>query len=353
MLTLKVASQGDVQIHRRSVPFCVREDEYGNARANPGRLEGRNSSRRRHLLARIHEDGRFYAINPEAGFFGVAPGTGPTTNQNAVDTLRANCIFTNVALSDDGDVWWEGLTEFAASSPHRLEGSRLDAGEPQPAAHPNARFTAPADQCPSIAKEWDAPLGVPISAILMGGRRASVVPLVVESFNWQHGVFMASNLSSEGTAAAENTVGEMRRDPFAMAPFCGYNFADYFHHWLEVGARARPENLPRIYMVNWFRKDEGGRFVWPGFGENIRVLKWIFERLDGRGRAVETAAGWVPTRSSLDLAGLTVGEAQLETILNVDDQGWREEVERLKQYYQQFGARLPGALWDEAARVLQ
>ena len=302
---------------------------------------------------RMQEDGRLYAINPEAGFFGVAPGTGPMTNRNAVETLQANCILTNVALTDDGDVWWEGLTD---SPPHHLidwTGKDWSPASPNPAAHPNARFTAPAKQCPSIAKEWDAPFGVPISAILMGGRRASVVPLVVESFNWQHGVFMASNLSSEATAAAENTVGEVRRDPFAMAPFCGYNFADYFHHWLGVGARARQENLPRIYIVNWFRKDKNGKFIWPGFGENIRVLKWIFERLDGSGTAVETVAGWAPTRDSLDLAGLSLEATRLEPILSVDAGDWREEVERLKDYYLEFGDRIPGALMDEASSALQ
>jgi len=300
---------------------------------------------------RFGDDGRLYAINPEAGFFGVAPGTGESTNKSAVDTLYANCIFTNVALTDDGDVWWEGLTDTPPAHLTDWKGRDWTPDSKEPAAHPNARFTAPASQCPTIAHEWEDPKGVPIDAILFGGRRATNVPLVTESFDWQQGVFLASNVASEGTAAAENKVGELRRDPFAMLPFCGYNMGDYFGHWLTTGAKADADKLPRIYYVNWFRKDANGKFVWPGFGENSRVLKWIVERLAGKAAANETAIGNVPTREALDLDGLDLTDDQIELLLTVDNEAWREEAEQIKPHYDRFGDHLPQPLWDELDKL--
>jgi phosphoenolpyruvate carboxykinase (GTP) len=296
---------------------------------------------------RFGDDGRLYAINPEAGFFGVAPGTGESTNKSAIDTLYANCIFTNVALTDDGDVWWEGLTDTPPAHLTDWKGRDWTPDSSEPAAHPNARFTAPASQCPTIASEWEDPKGVPISAILFGGRRATNVPLVTEAFDWQHGVFLASNVSSEGTAAAENKVGELRRDPFAMLPFCGYNMGDYFAHWLSLGDQADAEKLPRIYYVNWFRKDGNGKFVWPGFGENSRVLKWIVGRLGGTAEAQDTAIGRLPTRAALDLDGLDLTDEQIELLLSVDNQAWREEAGKIKPDYDNYADRLPKQLWDE------
>ena len=297
---------------------------------------------------RYGDDGRLYAINPEAGFFGVAPGTGLKTNANAIAALSRNTIFTNVALTADGDVWWEGLTE---TPPEGLTDWRGEAWSPAsgtPAAHPNARFTAPACQCPVIAPEWEDPTGVPISAILFGGRRASAVPLVTEAFDWAHGVFLAANVASEGTAAAETRVGELRRDPFAMLPFCGYNMGDYFGHWLKVGASAADQaKLPRIYAVNWFRKDAAGKFVWPGYGENARVLKWIVERLEGVAGADDTAIGRVPATGSLDLSGLTLSAAAEAMLRHVETDVWREEAALIPAFYERFGERLPKALWDE------
>ncbi len=295
---------------------------------------------------RFGDDGRLYAINPEAGFFGVAPGTGHATNQNAVEALHANTVFTNVALTPDGDVWWEGLTDTPPEGLIDWKGQAWTPGG-EPAAHPNARFAVPADQCPVIADEWDDPAGVPISAILFGGRRASAVPLVTEAFDWAHGVFLASNVASEGTAAAENKVGELRRDPFAMLPFCGYNMGDYFGHWLKVGAAADPAKLPRIYFVNWFRKGADGKFLWPGYGENSRVLKWIVQRLDGEAEAVDTPIGRLPTKDSLDLSGLNLTDAALTTLLSVDAEVWAEEASLIPDAYRKFGDRLPQELWAQ------
>jgi phosphoenolpyruvate carboxykinase (GTP) len=302
---------------------------------------------------RFGDDGRLHAINPEAGFFGVAPGTGEATNRNAIDTLHANCIFTNVALTDDGDVWWEGLTETPPAHLIDWKGNDWTPDSDAPAAHPNARFTAPASQCPTIAPEWEDPAGVPIDAILFGGRRASAVPLVTEAFDWEHGVFLASNVASEGTAAAENKVGELRRDPFAMLPFCGYNMGDYFGHWLSIGDSADASKLPRIYFVNWFRKDADGKFVWPGFGENSRVLKWISERLDGTADATTTPIGLVPTREALDTAGLDLSDDQLDVLLDVDVETWREEASLVKPHYERFGPHTPQRLWDQLAALEQ
>ncbi len=299
------------------------------------------------------EDGRLYAINPEYGFFGVAPGTGDSTNKNAIAALHSNCVFTNVALTDDGDVWWEGLTDVAPAHLTDWRGRDWTPETPGPAAHANSRFTAPASQCPIIAPEWEDPKGVPISAILFGGRRASAVPLVTEAFDWAHGVFLASNVASEGTAAAENQIGELRRDPFAMLPFCGYNMGDYFGHWLSMSGRTDPAKLPRIYFVNWFRKDSRGKFVWPGFGENSRVLKWIVERLEGRADAQDTPIGRLPTRASLDIEGLGLTEEQIEILLTVDPEIWKEEAALIPLDYHKFGDKLPAALWAEHEALLR
>ena len=289
-------------------------------------------------------DGRLYAINPEAGFFGVAPGTGYDTNANAMETLWGNSIFTNTALTSDGDVWWEGMSEDA---PARATDWRGNAWTPEvetPAAHPNARFTAPAEQCPSIAPEWQDPAGVPISAILFGGRRRTTVPLVTQAFNWDHGVFLGSIMASETTAAQQGSVGNLRFDPMAMLPFCGYNMGDYFAHWLTVGAATAAENLPQIFFVNWFRRDEDGRFLWPGYGENSRVLKWIFERVAGTADATETPIGFLPLIEDLDTKGLSVADADMNKLLSVDCDGWRAAVPQIRDHYAQFGDALPDEL---------
>ena len=291
------------------------------------------------------DDGRLYAINPEAGFFGVAPGTGEVTNPNALRTLDANCIYTNVARTDDGDVWWEGLSKPPA---HAIDwkGADWTPDADRPAAHPNARFTAPASQCPTIAPEWEDPKGVPISAILFGGRRATNVPLVTQARSWEHGVFLASIMSSEKTAAAAGKVGDVRFDPFAMLPFCGYNMADYFAHWLTIGERDGAE-LPGLFWVNWFRKGDDGSFLWPGFGENSRVLKWVLERIAGEGEAVETPIGHVPTVEALDTEGLDLDEGTLRELLAVDAESWRQEIPLIEAHYEKLGDRLPDALRDE------
>ncbi|MEU6780554.1 phosphoenolpyruvate carboxykinase (GTP) [Nonomuraea angiospora] len=298
---------------------------------------------------RFGDDGRLHAINPEAGFFGVAPGTGQVTNANAVRTLWGNSIFTNVALTDDGDVWWEGLTEEPPAHLTDWKGRSWTPGGDEPAAHPNARFTTPAAQCPTIAPEWQDPKGVPISAILFGGRRATAVPLVTESLSWEHGVFLGANVASEKTAAAEGKVGELRHDPFAMLPFCGYNMGDYFDHWLEIG-RRKGAKLPRIFYVNWFRKNAEGKFIWPGFGENSRVLKWIVDRLNGEAKAVPTAIGLLP--ADLDTEGLDLTEEDLRTLLSVDKEVWREEASLIPAHFDKFGSHLPKELWDEYNALL-
>ena len=296
---------------------------------------------------KIGDDGRLRAINPEAGFFGVAPGTSMITNPNAVLTLSANCIFTNTALTEGGDVWWEGLTTEPPKHCTDWRGNEWTPESPTPAAHPNSRFTAPAAQDPAIAPEWEDPAGVPISAILLGGRRGSVVPLVYEAFDWAHGVFLGSIMASETTAAATGAVGKLRRDPFAMVPFCGYNMADYWGHWLSFRDRMDEENMPRVFYVNWFRKGVDGRFLWPGFGENSRVLEWIFERCDGTAEAVQTPIGYLPADGAIDIDGLEISEDDMRELLHVDREAWRAEVSPIAEFFAEFEDRLPPALTDQ------
>jgi phosphoenolpyruvate carboxykinase (GTP) len=293
------------------------------------------------------DDGRLYAINPEAGFFGVAPGTSEETNPNAMATLRANSIFTNCALTDDGDIWWEGMSD---PPEHAIDwlGEDWTPEAESTAAHPNARFTTPADQCPSMSDDWEDPKGVPIDAFLFGGRRAGVVPLVTEAFDWEHGVFMGAIMGSEKTAAASGAVGELRFDPMAMLPFCGYHMADYFGHWLATGRREGAE-LPKIFMVNWFRKDGEGRYLWPGFGENSRVLAWVFERCDDQGGVEETPIGLVPSEDALDTSGLDLPGDAVAKLLSVDREEWRGQLPRLREHFAMFGEKLP----DELAKQLE
>ncbi|MFT7220382.1 MAG: phosphoenolpyruvate carboxykinase (GTP) [Candidatus Azotimanducaceae bacterium] len=297
------------------------------------------------------DDGQLYAINPEAGFFGVAPGTGMDSNPNAMESLTGNCIFTNVAETDNGDIWWEGMGDAPA---HLVDwrGNDWTPESPKPAAHPNARFTVAADQCPAIADEWEALEGVPISAILFGGRRASVVPLVNEARDWQQGTFFGSIIASEKTAAAAGTIGELRRDPMAMLPFCGYNMADYWGHWINTGKQPGV-NLPKIYYVNWFRKDDNGKFMWPGFGENSRVLKWVFERCEGTAEAVNTPIGNLPKIDALSLEGLDLSEEQVEELLRVEVDGWLAEIPLIEEYYDSYGDHVPHELREELAGLKQ
>ncbi len=297
------------------------------------------------------DDGRLYAINPEAGFFGVAPGTSELTNPNAMAAIESNTIFTNTALTDDGDVWWEGITEDPPEHLTDWHGDEWTPDSPEPAAHPNARFTVAADQAPSIAPEWEDPTGVPIDAFLFGGRRATVVPLVREAFDWSHGVFMGSTMSSEQTAAAFGTVGQLRFDPFAMLPFCGYDMAAYFQHWLDIGSKGEAGKLPRIFYVNWFRKDDDGAFIWPGFGENSRVLEWIFRRCNGEAEAQETPIGLVPAEGELNTEGLDLDAADLEELLRVDRDGLRAELPQVEEHLARFGDRLPAEIRSHFERL--
>jgi len=291
-------------------------------------------------------DGRLYAVNPEAGFFGVAPGTGTDTNPNAMETIRANSIFTNCALTDDGDVWWEGMTEEAPAHLTDWKGNDWTPESGTPAAHPNARFTTPAEQCPVIAPEWEDPAGVPIDAFLFGGRRSSVVPLVREAFDWEHGVFLGATMASEKTAAAAGDVGQLRFDPMAMLPFCGYHMGDYFGHWIEIGKRQGAV-LPRIFFVNWFRKDDEGRFLWPGFGENSRVLEWVFRRCEGTADAEETPIGRIPTADGIDLSGLDIDADDFEQVRTVDLSALAGELPQVREHLAKFGDQLPEELWAQ------
>jgi phosphoenolpyruvate carboxykinase (GTP) len=296
---------------------------------------------------RFGPDGRLYAINPEAGFFGVAPGTSMQSNPNAMKTIQRNSIFTNVALTDDKDVWWEGMS---STPPQHLTdwlGESWTPASGKKAAHPNGRFTTPASQCPVIDPDWENPKGVPISGIIFGGRRSSIVPLVYEALSWPHGVFIGASVSSEMTAAAKGEVGKLRHDPFAMLPFCGYNMGDYFGHWLQMGKDGK--KLPRIFHVNWFLKDDSGKFLWPGYGENSRVLKWMFERTDEKASAQISPIGYLPTPESLDISGLNLSKETLQQLFYIDKEAWRKEADGLETYFQIFGDRLPEELQKELA----
>ena len=298
-------------------------------------------------------DGRLYAINPEAGYFGVAPGTSEKTNFNAMATLKENVIFTNVALTDDGDVWWEGATKDKPAHLTDWLGNDWTPEDGRPAAHPNSRFTVSAANAPSISDDWEDPRGVVIDAIIFGGRRATTVPLVVEARDWAHGVYLGATISSEATAAAEATVGTLRRDPFAMAPFYGYNAADHWQHWLDIGRRLRASGgrVPRIFQVNWFRKGDDGRFLWPGFGENSRVLEWMFERIEGKAAAAETPIGLVPVDGGLNTEGLDISEADLEELFRIDTEGLLSDAESAAEYFGEFGGRVPEELTTEIAAL--
>lgn len=299
------------------------------------------------------KDGRLYAINPEAGFFGVAPGTSNDSNKNAMESIKTNTIFTNCALTEDGDIWWEGIGYDAPGKLVDWKGNDWvqDKGNKaqEPSSHPNARFAAPAKQCPAVAKEWDDPKGVPIDAILFGGRRPSTIPLVHQATSWNHGVFLGSIVGSEITAAAlDLKVGSVRRDPFAMLPFCGYNMGDYFAHWIKMGKKSKEDKLPKVFFVNWFRKNADGKFIWPGYGENSRVLAWIFDRCDGKDNAVKTAIGWMPKDGAINVSGLNVSADDMKTILSVDTEGWKKEIADVRaNHYPKFGKKLPKELMKE------
>lgn len=295
-------------------------------------------------------DGQLYAINPEYGFFGVAPGTSMNTNDNAMKSMERNSLFTNVALTDDGDIWWEGMTDEKPKHLIDWHGKDWTPDSPTPSSHPNSRFTAPASQCPVLDASWEDPKGVPISAILFGGRRAAIVPLVTEALSWQHGVFLGSSVSSEMTAAAAGTVGKVRHDPFAMLPFCGYNMGDYFNHWLDIGKKADETKLPKIFYVNWFRKDENGKFVWPGYGDNIRVLKWVFERLEGKDVSEEKPFGRIPKKGTLDFNGLNMNGND-EKLFSITKEEGLTEVAEMKEYYKIFGDKLPKELTEELNKL--
>ncbi len=300
---------------------------------------------------RLGSDGRLYAMNPEYGFFGVAPGTSEKSNPYAMASITKNSIFTNVVHTQDGNVWWEDMGVPAPAKGIDWEGKDWTPDCGRKGAHPNARFTAPASQCPVIDPDWEKPEGVPISAFLFGGRRPSTIPLVNESFSWEHGVFMGSATGSETTAAALGQAGILRRDPFAMLPFCGYNMADYFSHWLSMASRTDRSKLPKIFFVNWFRKSADGKWLWPGYGENSRVLKWICERVEGSGKAVKTPIGFVPTPDALDMSGLNISQADLTELLAIDVEGWKKEVDSVAESYSKFGGRIPEALNKELAAL--
>ncbi len=299
---------------------------------------------------KIGPDGRLYAINPESGFFGVAPGTSYSSNPMAMESVKENTIFTNCALTDDGDIWWEGMDGPAPAHTIDWKGRDWTPQSTEPAAHPNARFTAPASQCPVICSDWEKPEGVPIDILIFGGRRATVVPLVTEAFGWDHGVYMGATAASETTAANIGAVGNLRRDPFAMTPFCGYNMGDYFQHWFDMGDRLG-NKAPRIFYVNWFRKSPTGKWLWPGFGENSRVLKWMCERLEGTAGAQKTAIGYVPNKEDLDLSGLTIPDENIEELLRVDNNAWRAEIPDVEAFFAKFGNRLPERLRQQLANL--
>jgi phosphoenolpyruvate carboxykinase (GTP) len=286
------------------------------------------------------EDGRLYAVNPEAGFFGVAPNTSYKTNPNAMATVERNTIFTNCAETK-GDIWWEGMTGQPPDEAVDWHGDEWSPDSSEPAAHPNARFTTPASQCPCIAEEWEDPAGVPIDAFLFGGRRATVVPLVSEAYDWEHGTFLGATMSVETTAAASGAVGELRFDPMAMLPFSGYNMADYFSHWLKLGAQGDASKLPKIFLVNWFRKDDEGKFLWPGYGENSRVLEWVFRRCNGEGETVETPLGLLPAQGELNIEGLDIDPESLEELLTVDPDALGNQMPQMEEFLGKFGDRLP------------